>query len=185
MFKPQRVVLLKSFEHFDLISMVDKSKNHGKLLSTCFLQQRAFPNTKQCMRANHHHFGGKMWQPSSAYHEFQRACRGGENKLSNVTNFLIQRSGEGSTSFNGNKRAYFGGEKQYKEDFRGVYFREGRENVKLNAVLVVVLVFGSKALLFTLTVLTSISVEISRKVARARKRKINRPTITLFSWSYS
>ena len=60
-----------------------------------------------------------------------------------------------------------------------------RENVKLNAVLVVVLVFESKALLFTLTVLTSISVEISRKVARARKRKINRPTITLFSWSYS
>ena len=60
-----------------------------------------------------------------------------------------------------------------------------RENVKLNAVLVVVLVFESKALLFTLTVLTSISVEISRKVARARKRKIHRPTITLFSWSYS
>ena len=36
MFKPQQVLLLKSFEHFDLISMVDKSKNHGKLLSTCF-----------------------------------------------------------------------------------------------------------------------------------------------------
>ena len=34
----QRVVLLKGLEHFDLISMVDKSKNHGKLLSTCFLQ---------------------------------------------------------------------------------------------------------------------------------------------------
>ena len=60
-----------------------------------------------------------------------------------------------------------------------------RENVKLNAALVVVLVFESKPLLFTLTVLTSISVEISRKVARARKRKINRPRITLFSWSYS
>ena len=60
-----------------------------------------------------------------------------------------------------------------------------RENLKLNAFLVVVLVFESKAPLFTLTVLTSISVEISRKVARARKRKINRSTITLFSWSYS
>ena len=33
-----------------------------------------------------------------------------------------------------------------------------RENVKLNAVLVVVLVFESKALLFTLTVLTSICI---------------------------
>ena len=32
----QRVVSLKSFEHFDVISMVDKSLDHGKLLSTCF-----------------------------------------------------------------------------------------------------------------------------------------------------
>ena len=32
-FRPQRVVLLKSFKHFDLISMVDKSENHGKLLT--------------------------------------------------------------------------------------------------------------------------------------------------------
>ena len=46
-----------------------------------------------------------------------------------------------------------------------------RENLKLNAFLVVVLVFESKALLFTLTVLTSISVDISRKVARARARE--------------
>ena len=26
----------KSFEHFDVISMVDKDKDHGKLLSICF-----------------------------------------------------------------------------------------------------------------------------------------------------
>ena len=30
--------LLKSFEHFDVISMVDKSTDHGKMLSICFLQ---------------------------------------------------------------------------------------------------------------------------------------------------
>ena len=42
MFKPQRVVLLKSFEHFDPISMVDKSKNHGKLLSTCFYNRELY-----------------------------------------------------------------------------------------------------------------------------------------------
>ena len=32
-------------------------------------------------------------------------------------NFIIQRSGEGFTSFNGNKRANFGGEKKYNEAY--------------------------------------------------------------------
>ena len=36
----------------------------------------------------------------------------GENKLSNVRNLIIQRSGEGFTSFNGNKRPRFSGEKK-------------------------------------------------------------------------
>ena len=40
----QRVVLLKSFEHFELISMVDKSKNHGKLLSTTVVHAREPPS---------------------------------------------------------------------------------------------------------------------------------------------
>ena len=32
----RRVVSLQSFEHFDVISMVNKSTDHGKLLSVCF-----------------------------------------------------------------------------------------------------------------------------------------------------
>jgi len=31
-----RVVSLKSFEHFDVIAMVDKSRDNGKLLTICF-----------------------------------------------------------------------------------------------------------------------------------------------------
>ena len=33
-----RVVSLRSFEHIDFISMVDKGIDHSKLLSICFLQ---------------------------------------------------------------------------------------------------------------------------------------------------
>ena len=33
----RRVFSQQSFEHYDVISMVDKSIEHGKLLSICFL----------------------------------------------------------------------------------------------------------------------------------------------------
>ena len=36
--EPRAAVLLQSFEHFDVISIVDKSTDHRKLLSICFLQ---------------------------------------------------------------------------------------------------------------------------------------------------
>ena len=32
----RQVVSLQSFEHFDIIFLVNKSINHGKLLSICF-----------------------------------------------------------------------------------------------------------------------------------------------------
>ena len=44
---------------------------------------------------------------------------------------MIQRSGEGFTSFNGNKRANFGGEKKYNEAFWGVYFKEQARKLKI------------------------------------------------------
>ena len=34
----QQVFSQQSFEHYDVISMADKSIEHGKLLSICFLQ---------------------------------------------------------------------------------------------------------------------------------------------------
>ena len=59
-------------------------------------------STLSSARLNQSHVGENMWQPSSFYYEFQREYRSGENKLSNVRNLIIQRSGEGLTSFNGN-----------------------------------------------------------------------------------
>ena len=46
--------------------------------------------------------------------------------------FSIERSsGEGFTTFNGNKFSNFCGEKKYNEAFRGVYFPENRpEKIK-------------------------------------------------------
>ena len=38
MFKPTASGFTEKLEHFDVISMVDKSIDNGKLLSTCFLQ---------------------------------------------------------------------------------------------------------------------------------------------------
>ena len=56
------------------------------------------------------------------------------------------RSGEGFTSFDGNKRANFGGEKSTAK-LSGVFILENRrENLKLNVFLAVVLVLESKAL---------------------------------------
>ena len=43
--------------------------------------QRALDSTKYCSPVNQRHFDGKMRQPSSFYHEFQRECRSGGNKL--------------------------------------------------------------------------------------------------------
>ena len=68
-------------------------------------------STKQCKRANQRHFGGKMWQPSSVYNEFQRECRSSGNKLSNVRSFIILRSVEGVTSFTKGKSVNFSSEK--------------------------------------------------------------------------
>ena len=36
--EPRAAVSLQSFEHFDVISIVDKSTDHRKLLSICFSQ---------------------------------------------------------------------------------------------------------------------------------------------------
>ena len=91
------------------------------------LRLRDFLNTKQCSRVRQRHFGGKTWQPSSFYYEFQRECRSGGNKLSNVRSFSILQSGEGSTSFNNDNSANFSGEKKYNEEFWGVYFLIIRE----------------------------------------------------------
>ena len=68
------------------------------------LRERYFPNTKWCARVSQRHFGEKMWQLTSVYYEFQRKC--GSDEI-----LMIQRSGVGFTSFNGNKRANFCGEK--------------------------------------------------------------------------
>ena len=40
MFKPyvRRVVLLQRYEHFDVISLLYNSTDHGKWFSICFLQ---------------------------------------------------------------------------------------------------------------------------------------------------
>ena len=48
----------------------------------------------------------------------------GENKLSNVRNFIIKRSGEGFTAFNGNRRTNFCGEKRTMELPEVFIFRE-------------------------------------------------------------
>ena len=46
---------------------------------------------------------------------------------------IIERSGEGFTSFNGNKLSNCCGEQNYNDAFRGVYFsRIGKKNLKLN-----------------------------------------------------
>ena len=55
-------------------------------------------------------------------HEFQRECRGGENKLSNVRSFCILQSGKVLASFKTDNIANFSGEKKYSKEFRGVYF---------------------------------------------------------------
>ena len=91
------------------------------------LRVRDFLNSKWCSRVNQRHFGVKKWQPSSFYYEFQRECRSGGNKLSNVRSFSILQSGEGSTSFNNDNSANFSGEKKCNEEFRGVYFLTIRE----------------------------------------------------------
>ena len=56
-----------------------------------------------------------------------RECRSGGNKLSNVWNFSILQSREGSNSFNNDNSANFPGEKKYNGEFRGVYFLTIRE----------------------------------------------------------
>ena len=70
---------------------------------------------------------GKTWQPSSFYYEFQRECRGGENKISNVRSYIILRSGEHVTSFTENNSANFSSEKWSNDAFREVYILRIRE----------------------------------------------------------
>ena len=48
----------------------------------------------------------------SPLYEFNRECRSGGNKSSNVRSFGILQSGEGSTSFNNDNSANFPGEKK-------------------------------------------------------------------------
>ena len=60
---------------------------------------------------------------TSAY-RINKKCCSGENKLSNVKNFIIKRSGEGFTSFNGNKRTNFCGEKSTTTLSAVSFFRE-------------------------------------------------------------
>ena len=66
--------------------------------------------------------------------EFQRECRGGGNKLSNVRSFSILQSGEGSTSFNNDNSANFSGEKKCNEEFReNLFFDNTRKNFKIKS----------------------------------------------------
>ena len=98
-----------------------------QILRRVRLRVRDFLNTKQCTRVNQRHFGGKTRQPSSFYYEFQRECRGGENKLSNVRSFIILRWGKRVTSFTKGNSANFFSEKWYNEAFREVYILKIRE----------------------------------------------------------
>ena len=82
-----------------------------KILRRERLRVRDFLSTKQCTRVSQRHFGGKTWQPSSFYYEFQRECRSSGNKLSNVRSFIILPSGEGATSFTKGNSANFSSEK--------------------------------------------------------------------------
>ena len=113
-------------------------------------RRRDFPNSKQCARTNVILAGKCGWRRQSTYSttSFQLECRSGKNELSNVRNYIIQRSGEGLTSFNGDKRANFCGEKKYIEAFRGVYFRKQARKPKIKCRLRIVLVLESKALHF-------------------------------------
>ena len=71
----------------------------------------------------------------------QQESRSGKKKLSNVRNFIIQRSGEGFASFNGNKRTNFVVKKSTMKLCRVSILRE-----QARKLLVVVLVLESNAL---------------------------------------
>ena len=73
-----------------------------------------FLSTKQCSHVNQRDFGGNTWQPWSIHYEFQRECRIGGNKLSNVRIFIILRSAEGVTSSNNGNSASFSSKKMAK-----------------------------------------------------------------------
>ena len=93
------------------LHIVFKYTSYLQILRRVRLRVRDFLSTKQCPRVNQRHFGGKTWQPSSLYYEFQRECRSCGNKLSNVRSFIILPSGEGATSFTKGNSASFSGEK--------------------------------------------------------------------------
>ena len=63
---------------------------------------------------------GKFGSHRQSATSFSEKVGSGKNKLSNVRSFIIQRSGEGFISFNGNKRTNFCGEKKYNEATQGV-----------------------------------------------------------------
>ena len=80
-------------------------------------------------------------------HEFQRECRGGGNKLSNVRSFCILQSGKVLASFKTDNIANFSGEKKSTVKSSGVsIFDNTRKNFKSILVVVVVLVLESKGL---------------------------------------
>ena len=79
-------------------------------------------NTKLCSRVNQRHFGEKTWYPLSSYFALKQERRCGGNNLSNVTSFIILRSGEGLTSSNKDNSANLPGKKNSNEAFQGVYF---------------------------------------------------------------
>ena len=76
------------------------------------------------------HFGGKTWQPLSSYFENNKRerCCGGNN-LSNVTSFIILRSGGGLTSSNKDNILTYLAKKSTNEGFQGVYFPNRRKNL--------------------------------------------------------
>ena len=71
-------------------------------------------------------------------------------QMSQVLSFSNLERAYNVTSFNKNIRTNFSGDKKkYNDAFWGVYFLRMREKkFKLNLILVVVLVFGSKAKVF-------------------------------------
>ena len=71
---------------------------------------------------NQRHFGEKTWYPLSSYFALKQERRCGGNNLSNVTSFIILRSGEGLTSSNKDNSANLSGKKKSNEAFQGVFF---------------------------------------------------------------